>query len=486
MSIARNFVDTAQRLPHKPFLVSSDGTAYTYADTLSRARKFAALLRSEGIGPGERVILTFPNSVDYLCSYLGTLINGCTALLVDFRSRPRHLDYVRTNSEASLWVTARPRRDFDDVPDQLVFPVDLDGWPELPMDRMVLEDNPLALIMYTSGSTGTPKGVRLSHANLQHTIRAITNWARIDGTDRELTTLSLTHLFGLAHVHIYWTLGGTVYVEEKLRDIPRLMQKISAEGITSFPGTPGGFKLILDQYADLLARHGRNLKYIIVNSAPMAPEYVRKMLDLLPDTRFYMYYGLTEASRSTYICYNDHPEKIESVGRATPGAEVCVGSPDAPLIDEPGEILIRGPHVTEGYLGIDSAPYFLDGWLRTGDAGVMDRDGFVTWKGRIKEQINIDGLKLTPTEVETVLMDHPKVRDCAVVGAPDELTGESVTAFVVAEGEPDERLEIGLRRFCQDRLEVYKIPKRILFLDSIPRTDSGKTKRMQLKESLDA
>lgn len=485
MNIAENFIVTAEKLPDKPFLVGPDGVSYTYTMILSRARRFASFLESKGVGPGDRIILTFPNSVDYFCAYLGSLFCSCTALLVDFRSRPKHLEYVRTNCVALLWVTPRERAEFNNIPDQVIFPSDLERFPEIPMAHLCDGKNYLALIMYTSGSTGIPKGVCLSHANLQHTIKSITSWAQIDENDRELTTLSLTHLFGLAHVHIYWTLGGTVFIEEKLQDIPRLLRKISEEKITSFPGTPGGFKIILDQYADQFRENASGLKYIIVNSAPMASEYIEQILNLLPNTRFYMYYGLTEASRSSYICYNDHRDKLMTVGRATPGTEICVGSPTAPLVDEAGEILIRGPHVTEGYLGIDSTPYFEDGWLKTGDFGIMDQDGFLTWKGRLKEQINIDGMKLTPMEVETVLIEHERVKDCAIVGAPDELTGESVVGFVVAVGEPSKNLEIELRRFCKSRLEIYKIPKRIVFINEIPRTDSGKVKRIPLKERLD-
>jgi len=484
MNIAANFIATAQRLPDKPFLVAPDGASHTYSQILRRARCFATVLASRGAGPGDRIILTFPNSVDYLCAYLGALFLDCTLLIVDHRSRPAHLEYVKDNCQVSLWVAPGERAEYGHIPGLVVFPTELDRIPEMPMNRLCAVKNPQALIMYTSGATGVPKGVCLSHDNLQHTIRSITSWARIDESDRELTTLSLTHLFGLAHTHIYWTLGGTLFLEEGLKDIPRILEKISRERITSFPGTPGGFKIIVDQFADLFAKHAGGLKYIIVNSAPMAQEYIERVLELLPNTRFYMYYGLTEASRSSYICYNDHRDKLKTVGRPTPGAEVRVGSPSSPLVNDVGEILIRGPHLTSGYWGMDSTPFFTDGWFRTGDLGIVDSDGFLTWKGRLKEQINIDGLKLTPVEVEKVLMDHDKVTDCAVVGAPDEMTGEAVVAFVVPRGEPDKRLEIELRKYCLSRIELYKVPKRIVFIDEIPRTDTGKTKRMALKDRL--
>ena len=484
MNIAGNFIATAGRLPEKPFLVAPNGSIFTYSQILSRARRFATLLASRGARPGDRVILTFPNSVDYLCAYLGALFLDCTVLIVDHRSRPAHLEYVRDNCQVSLWAAPGERTEFGHIPGLVVFPSDLDRIPEMPMKRLCSGNNPFALIMYTSGATGIPKGVCLSHDNLQHTIRSITQWARIDEDDRELTTLSLAHLFGLAHTHIYWTLGGTLFLEERLKDIPRILEKISRERITSFPGTPGGFKIIIDKFADLFATHARGLKYIIVNSAPMAREYIGKILDLLPETRFYMYYGLTEASRSSCICYNDHRDKLETVGRPTPGSEIRVGTPSSPLVQETGEILIRGPHLTSGYWGLDSTPYFNKGWFRTGDLGSMDSDGFLTWKGRLKEQINIDGLKLTPMEVETVLMEHAGVLDCAVVGAPDEMTGESVVAFIVPRGVPDKRLEIDIRKFCKSRLEIFKVPTKIVFIEEIPRTDTGKSMRISLKDRL--
>jgi len=484
MNIADNFILTAERLPDKPFVVGSDGLQHTYSTILSRARRFASLLELRGACPGDRIILTFANSADYISAYLGSLFRGCTVVPVDFRSRPRHVEYVRKNCGASLWVSPRERAEYNSIPDHVVFPTELEHFPEMSMGRLCAHKNPLALIMYTSGATGIPKGVCLSHGNLLHTIHSIISWAHIDENDRELTTLSLTHLFGLAHVHVYWTLGGTVFIEEKLQDLPKVLQKISQQNITSLPGTPAGFKMILDQFAGQFGESARKLKYIIVNSAPMAKDYIEKILDLLPDTRFYMYYGLTEASRTSYICYNEERDKLQTVGRPTPGTEIRVGSPTAPLVNEVGEILVRGAHVTQRYWGMDANIYFTDGWFRTGDLGIMDTEGFLTWKGRLKEQINIDGLKLTPMEVEAIIMEHPRVKDCAVVGAPDELTGECVIAFVVAKGVPDKGFDIELRRFCKSWLEVYKIPRKIVFVEQIPRTDTGKTKRLSLREKI--
>jgi long-chain acyl-CoA synthetase len=324
--------------------------------------------------------------------------------------------------------------------------------------------------------------VCLSHDNLEHTRESITSWAKVRENDRELTTLSLTHLFGLAHLHVYGALGGTVYIEEGFRDVPRLLDLVDRLGITSFPATPGGLKIILDRFADLFALKASRLRYMIINTAPMPVAHTQRLLSLLPATEIFMYYGLTEASRSTYIAYRDHPGKLASVGRATPGAEICVGRPDARLVGEPGEILVRGPHVTSRYWSDGSRELFEDGWYRTGDLGIMDDDGFLTWVGRVREQINVNGLKLVPAEVEDVLRQDPRVLECAVVGVPDAAAGETVIAFVVAHRGADGSFEKDLRRLCNRHLEDHKVPRRVLFVDEIPKTDSGKVKRLLLRE----
>jgi long-chain acyl-CoA synthetase len=453
----------------------------SYAEVLRRARLFGARLKSLGLTPGERVVLNCPNSLDYVCAYFGVWIAGGTAVPLDPRSRAAHVDRICRDCQARIIVVATARADLDPALRQVA--LEGFGWTGAPGPELLEPpSNPLPLIIYTSGTTGDPRGVCLSHANLEHTRASITAWAKVKESDRELTTLSLTHLFGLAHLHVYGALGGTVCIEEGFRDVPRLLDLIDRLGITSFPGTPGGLKIILDRFADLFAVKASRLRYMIINTAPMPVAHTEALLSLLPATEIFMYYGLTEASRSTYIAYRDHPGKLQSVGRATPGAEVCVGDPAARQIGEPGEILVRGPHVTSGYWSDGSRELFEQGWFRTGDLGSMDEAGFLTWLGRVREQINVNGLKLVPAEVEDVLRLDERVLECAAVGVPDPAAGEAVIAFVVARPGADRPAEKDLRRLCHQKLEDHKVPRRVLFVEEIPKTDSGKVKRLLLRE----
>ena len=484
MNVLERFVESATRFPNRTFLVAAYRPSLdelSYGEVLQRARLFGEHLKTLGLKSADRVVLNCPNSLDYVCAYFGIWLAGGTCVPLDPRSRRAHVDRVCRDCDARIIVVPSSQA----APHSGLIQITLSDfdWTGSAPARPDAPVNPLALIIYTSGTTGDPRGVCLSHDNLEHTRQSITSWAKVKESDRELTTLSLTHLFGLAHLHVYAALGATVCIEEGFRDVPRLLDLIDRLEITSFPATPFGLRIILDRFADFFARKALRLRYMIINTAPLPVEHTKRLLSLLPTTEIIMYYGLTEASRSTYIAYREHPEKLATVGRATPGAEVCVGRPQERLIGQPGEIMVSGPHVTSRYWSLNSTELFEEGWFRTGDLGILDQDGFLTWVGRVREQINVNGLKLVPAEVEEVLGQDPRVLECAVIGVPDPAAGESVVAFVVADRKAQTQpSEKELRRLCGQHLEDHKVPRRILFVEEIPKTDSGKVKRLLLRE----
>lgn len=486
MNIAQRFIDSAARYPDRTFVATASGRstpdALSYGEAMRKASVLAAQLRTRGVVVGDRVLLLCPNSLDFVCAYFAIWMAGGTIIPLDPRSRPDHVNRIVDDCSAKCVVVPATVHALEATAQQVVL-ADVDWSSPAEMTGVDPTGNSLALIIYTSGTTGTPRGVCLSHENLEHSRASITSWAKVSDLDRELLTLPLTHLFGLAHLHVYCALGATVYLEDGFRDIPRLLDMIERFGITSFPCTPGGLKIILDRFGDLFALKARRLRYVVINTSPMPVALTRKLLSTLPDTEIFMYYGLTEASRSTYIPYRNHLDKLETVGKATPGSEVCIGQAGLPVIGVPGEILVRGSHVTSGYWRQPSGEFFDDGWFRTGDLGIIDEQGFLTWIGRLREQINVNGLKLVPAEVEEVLRSDSRVADCAVVGVPDAATGESVVAYVVLEESAAQvRSERELRRLCSLHLDDHKVPRRILFIEELPKTVSGKVKRHLLLE----
>ena len=481
-SISSDFLSTALRAPESTFLIDRDDEELSYRQVLLRATGFRNQLEQRGVKPGDRVVLTAPNSASYISAYLGTLLHGAIASLVDYKSPRSHLEFVIRDTGAQVWASPEPTGPEIEKAQHLSTQSGLGQEPLNGPDEVMTAPSGDALIIYTSGTTGRPKGVRLTHDNLRHSIRAIADWAEIQADNREFTTLSLTHLFGLAHVHIHWTLGGSVVIDEGLQDPNAVLSRMKRWSPTSFPATPAGLRLLLHSYPDEFAEAGAGLRHVIINSAPMRPDDTRLLMKLLPHTRCYMYYGLTEASRSTWILYNRHVDKLETVGRPSRGCELKIEPRDESSVEGEGEILLRGPHVSPGYWGDSPEDDTGSGWFATGDLGRQDSDGFVTWVGRLREQINVDGLKVAPREVEDVLREHPDVEDCVVVGCPDEIYGEVVVAFVVTRAPDPDSIELNLRRHCRDRLERHKIPRRIGVIDRVPATASGKVQRMQLRE----
>jgi long-chain acyl-CoA synthetase len=479
MNLAASFYETCRRVPDNSSIQNERGRSFSYAEIRDRVYLVRGLLAQRDLSPGDRVLLSFPNGVEFVCAYLAVLSAGCVAVLVDPNSTSSHVNYVIENAGVSFSLCSAGHSTISNGERTAVLAdlcdVDLQGSGDDFLDRQPVgrSGDDHALIIYTSGTTGTPKGVCLSHGNLIYSRDAICEWAAIGESDRELSTLSMNHLFGLAHLHIYLDVGAFVRIHERFRNAPATLEAISREHITSFPGTPASFRILLDKFPKQLAEHCGSLRYIIINSAPLEPTYVRRLMDALPHVRIYMYYGLTEASRATYICYNDHPEKLSTVGRPHPPAEIRLGPEN--------EIQVRGSHVSRGYWGMDSSEHIVDGWLRTGDVGAIDDDGFLTWRGRLKEQINVDGLKVTPGEVEAVVVQHPHVKEAAAFAMADALTGDAVACAVVAEAEAGEGLELEIRKYCRGRLANYQIPRRILVVDKIPKTDAGKVQRLKLR-----
>lgn len=480
-SIGSDFLSTASRVPNKTFLIDRDDQEVTYSEVLRRALWFRGRLKECDVKPGDRVVLTAPNSAAYISSYLGTLLHGAVSSLVDHQSPRDYLEFVIRDTGARVWASEGSNGPRVAQAEHLSIMDSVGETTSEDLGDGMMADSGDALIIYTSGTTGRPKGVRLTHDNLRHSVAAISDWAEIEPDNTEFTTLSLTHLFGLAHVHIHWTLGGSVIIDEGLRDPRVVLDRMKRWKPTSFPATPAGLRLLLHSFPSEFAAAGHHLRHIIINSAPMRPDDTRRLMELLPETRCYMYYGLTEASRSTHILYNRHPDKLSTVGKPSRGCDLKIDYEVATPMAEGGEILLRGPHVSPGYWGEPPRDVDGEGWFRTGDLGQQDADGFVTWLGRVREQINVDGRKVAPREVEEVLREHPLVDDCVVVGCPDEIYGEVVVAFVVTEHDATD-ISLTLRRYCRDRLEPHKIPRRVGVIDSIPTTASGKVQRLRLRE----
>lgn len=312
-------------------------------------------------------------------------------------------------------------------------------------------------LLFTSGTTGQPKGVVLTHRNLLAAIDQINAFIGNGPEDRELMPLPLHHSFGLGRLRCNLRLGATLLLSDgmkRLGDLFRLAEEWQATGMAL---VPAGVALLLRTAAPRLA--ALNLNYLEIGSSPMARSQKEALCALLPSCRLCMHYGLTEASRSTFLSLHEAGDRLDSIGRPAAGVEID-------LVE--GELYVRGGAVAQ------------EGWLATGDLGWRDDEGYLYLSGRKGEMIDVGGQKVAPLEVEAALLSHPAVEECACVGVADPhgICHEVVKAYLVGgEVAPHE-----LTSFLRSRLDPYKVPALFEWVEALPRTPSGKLLRSQLKK----
>jgi len=459
----------------------------TFGEFAARVQRLTGLLRGRGVGRGDRVVLYLARKTRYLTAYMAAMAAGAIPVHL-YPERPTsYVDFAVTHTGAGLVITDQEQLDWSSFPHPLLQVPDLSDatLPQVPPGPF----SDAAYMMFTSGTTGQPKAVVTTQQNVLFVTRTLIRMAGITENDREVIVMPLGSTGGLGHFHSNLVLGNRMILmpyffgSMSAADLEHVLETIAAQEITGFLATPGLLGRFATQHRESFREKARNLRYVLSNVCPIRPALVRDLMDLLPNTRFHTYYGLTEASRSVYQCYNDEPAHVSAAGRPAPGVSIRIDQPDGAGV---GEVLIRGGNVMAGYWGRGRDGFDDDGWFHSGDLGSIDADGFLFIKGRVRDNINVDGLKFLPHEIEDVLLAHPAVGDCAVVGLPDPIRYQRAGAVVVLAGRADRTaMATELQTFCRERLDFYKIPTVFCFTDAIPRSELGKVDREALIELLE-
>ncbi len=494
-SLPRAFQATAIHHPDRAAL-TIDGATVTHGELDLLAAKAGGWLREQGVGPGQRVLLCGRTSLDLVVAYMGVLrIRG--VMVPAGASLTEHELRHLVDDSGAVCALAQ-----GEALDKLVsisrsstlrrvaaLGEDAKGVPSLPqgisksaaVDPCEPKGDEAALLAYTSGTTGRPKGVPLSHANLLSSIRAAMLAWRWDADDVLVHALPLSHQHGLGGVHASLLSGSHAVIHGKF-DPGKLCASVESERATILFAVPS-------MYERLAAWEGiegvdlSSLRLAVSGSSALSPALARAVSSLM-GLDVLERYGSTESGLSVSNPY-EGPRKFGTVGLPLPGTELSVvdGEGRHLPLGSVGEIVLRGPQVFSGYLGLPDATrdsFFPGGWFRTGDMGRVDpEDGYLTITGRLKELIISGGLNVYPREVELALEDHPDVDQAAVVGVPSERWGEEVVAFVVAARGHDVDAE-ELTAHARQRLSAYKCPKRFLELSELPRNEMGKVLRDEL------
>lgn len=481
--IVRRIFEAAEKNPAKDALVYG-ATRIPYGALAGKILAAKAALEAQGVKRGDRVILSVSNSPSFTYGYFACHLMGAVALPVDPQINAAHLEYIIRQTEPAI--------SFVPVPQGVSCrfqPIDsLDGTAPsgaAPASAITLEDT--ADVIFTTGTTGRPKGVVLTHRNILAAATNINEFIGNTAEDREVVPLPLSHSFGLGRLKCNMLLGGTVIVASQGFLAPeQIYSAIESNQATGFCCVPAGLALLFHLTGDKLGNYASQLKYVEIGSASMPYEHKKRLMRLLPKTRLCMHYGLTEASRSSFIEFHGSKSKLQSVGKPSPNVELRVVDKDLKDVPakEPGQIIVRAETVMKEYWKdpAKTKEVLADGWLLTGDVAYKDEEGFIFIQGRADEMINVGGLKVSPIEIEEILKTHPGVKDCACVGVSDPrgLSGQLVKAYVVGAAPQGRPSPDELTTFLSAKLEPYKIPTIYEWTETIPKTASGKLQRKLL------
>jgi long-chain acyl-CoA synthetase len=476
-----------------------EGRRYTNLDQQREASRLAHALRRLGVGVGDRVVVMLPNCPEVTESYGAVLRCGGVIVPIIFLLGDREVAHILADSEAKVVITAadmlwKVEAQLGVLPTlQHVLLVDGGGdgrTRSLAAEKAGEPDafptvdrrpDDLAVILYTSGTTGVPKGVALSHDNLESNARAAASLNELGREAWAVAVLPLSHSYGLTVMNAGHILGSRAALLRWFHPeaVLQTIQEFRAVTMSAVPT----MLIYLLNYPEADRFDTRSMRVWGSGAAPLPVEIVEPF-ERKFGGRILEGYGLTEASPVVSAHRLSGPRRIGSVGRAIPGVEISIQDDmDGPLpAGELGEVCVRGRNVMVGYYRNpeETARTVRAGWLHTGDMGRLDDEGFLFIVERKKDLIIRGGFNIYPREVEEVLYAHPKVAEAAVVGMKDPLMGEDVLAFVVLRsGERASEEEIGA--FCEGRLARFKCPKRIRFVESLPKSPIGKILRKELR-----
>jgi acyl-CoA synthetase (AMP-forming)/AMP-acid ligase II len=482
--------------------IAGAGATLSFAELRSQARALARHLCRGGLARGDRVALLVENSAEFVIAYYGALYAGGVIVALNAASKARDFAGWIEHAEAT-WLLARdtdetarlvseggaPRRRillgpggsgqgvYDISLDEILATPPADELPRPPAPRE------LAAIVFTSGTTGRPKGVALSHGNLASNTSAIVEYLRLDNTDSVLCVLPFYYSYGASVLHSHLAAGARIVLEDNLVYPHRVVERLVAEHCTGFAGVPSTYSLLLSR-VDLAGYDLSSLRYATQAGGPMPVPVTRRLQAALPRTRIFVMYGQTEATaRLTYLPPERLTEKLGSVGIPIPGVEIEVRRADGNRAEanESGEIWVRGPNVMSGYWRDPqaTAAVLADGWLRTGDEGRMDADGFLYIEGRRSDIIKTGAHRVHPADIECVAADCPGVAEAAAVGVDDDILGQVIKLFVVA--TPGATIDaMAIKARMRAELPNYKVPKFLEIVPALPKTATGKLRRHEL------
>ena len=514
-AMLHSFITQRARLKPDSIAVIQGQRQVSYLELEQNIARIASFLLRNSVSKGDRVGILSKNSAAYIAAYVGiqrvggisvdinfqdssheikTIINHCaiSVLIVEHTYASVAAEAVRETPSVRIMIEIEKLPGgTPGVTEKFPSHIRYATWGEIQGDGSdndmpaLLTGTDIASIVYTSGTTGKPKGVMLSHDNYLANARSIIEYLRLTEHDKVMVVLPFCYSYGKSLLTTHLLAGGTLVLENSFMYPNAVFDKMVEEGVTGFAGVPSTFAIMLNR-SNIRNYQFPNLRYVTQAGGAMSPQHARELSLILPNTQVYIMYGQTEATaRLTYLEPDGLLNRPGSIGKAIPGVEIDIVGEEGVSVGngQEGEIVAQGKNIMVGYWNDpeQTSKVLKEGRLYTGDIGRKDEDGYLYIVGRRSDMIKSGAHRISPKEIEEVILEMHEVHEVGVVSVPDEILGEAVRAVIVLKEGYEQDVK-KVQRYCQTKLASFKIPKEVVFTDDLPKTSSGKIRKFLLKE----
>jgi acyl-CoA synthetase (AMP-forming)/AMP-acid ligase II len=419
----------------------------------------------------------------FITSYLAIIKSGNICIPLDPSIEKENYDYIdKLTNPVLIFTTQEIERKLNLQSKKCILPDTV--YEHQPKNKKLIDKNfdkeNCAEIIFTSGSTGMPKGVMISHKNLIANTGSIVEYLKLDQEDRMLVVLPFYYCYGLSLLHTHLRAGGSVVLNNSFIFLGNVIKDIKEHKCTGFAGVPSHFQILLRKSDSFKKSTFPDLKYVTQAGGKLAPIFIDEFRESFPEVNFIVMYGQTEATaRLSYLPHELYEKKKGSMGKGIPGVELIVVNEKGKKIKpgETGEVIARGDNIMTGYFADEEGTKnaLRNGWLYTGDLGTVDKDDYIYLTARKKEIIKVRGKRISPKEIEAVILEITEVIDCTVEGIENEIEGETLKATVVIRKDAIDRItKESILEHCSKHLALYKIPRVYELKEELTISTTGK------------